>query len=312
MKSKVNLLKNIPGNVFQRAWQIVSLVLFLSVAATPLYAKECETFGFWQKCGPTYEHSTGKVYVGDFKNNHPNGRGAIQYTAKSNNKITIYDGEFVDGMRHGEGEAIYSNGDIYRGTWVAGVRNGEGLLKADGEHFIQKFEYGVLISSRLLINEKDRKHEHTKITPNNSGKDASSVQKNTETTVQPASTNKTDKNKSKDNKVSKSNLTVSFYLLFLVVIAILIILFLPKSKASKMAPGDLKHYSAEDEKMRLPVKNKKTAYGRAIKKAMNEAFENTFERKDTEFNELKASFLRGYDAKKMEKHIQKKNKTTEI
>lgn len=40
--------------------------------------------------------------------------------------IQSYNGEYLSGLRHGEGEAIYLNGDSYKGTWAEGYRYGYG------------------------------------------------------------------------------------------------------------------------------------------------------------------------------------------
>ena len=37
---------------------------------------------------------------------------------------TVYEGEFVQGLRHGQGTMVYENGDIYEGGWVTGKRTG--------------------------------------------------------------------------------------------------------------------------------------------------------------------------------------------
>ena len=39
-----------------------------------------------------------------------------------------YTGEYRDGIRHGQGVFIYSNGDKYDGEWQNGMRSGRGVF----------------------------------------------------------------------------------------------------------------------------------------------------------------------------------------
>jgi hypothetical protein len=47
------------------------------------------------------------------------GQGILGYDDQ-----TVYEGEFVDGLRNGQGTMVYGNGDIYEGGWVNGQRTG--------------------------------------------------------------------------------------------------------------------------------------------------------------------------------------------
>ena len=40
--------------------------------------------------------------------------------------IEEYEGEYLNGLSHGEGKALYSNGDTYQGQWVEGKKQGIG------------------------------------------------------------------------------------------------------------------------------------------------------------------------------------------
>ena len=40
--------------------------------------------------------------------------------------IEEYEGEYLNGLSHGEGKALYSNGDTYQGQWVEGKKHGIG------------------------------------------------------------------------------------------------------------------------------------------------------------------------------------------
>lgn len=40
-----------------------------------------------------------------------------------------YEGEWLDGKRHGRGECAYASGDLYSGMWTEGGFHGEGRLQ---------------------------------------------------------------------------------------------------------------------------------------------------------------------------------------
>lgn len=69
-------------------------------------------------------------YQGEWRADRPHGRGML-YTDKGE----PYEGEFMDGLRHGKGRQVYGGrpldgfgGDIYEGDWVEDKRNGRGTL----------------------------------------------------------------------------------------------------------------------------------------------------------------------------------------
>ena len=102
----------------------------------------------------------GSFYVGQWKNNLPNGKGKEYY---SNGNI-MYEGDFVNDKRegngryiwedgenyigqfkndlsHGKGTKYYSNGDKYTGDWVYDKREGNGkYIWRDGEYYIGQFK----------------------------------------------------------------------------------------------------------------------------------------------------------------------------
>jgi len=45
-----------------------------------------------------------------------------------NNDITEYEGNFLDGKKHGLGRFVYSNGDIYKGIFQMDMRHGTGIM----------------------------------------------------------------------------------------------------------------------------------------------------------------------------------------
>ena len=98
-------------------------------------------------------------YEGEFRKDMPNGRGRMVDIL---NKFT-FDGEFVNGFRHGQGTNIDAEGtfvgtfdegfkhgkgkltlpndDVYQGRWFGNMRRGPFLLsKADGSHLQQIYD----------------------------------------------------------------------------------------------------------------------------------------------------------------------------
>ena len=71
-----------------------------------------------------YIYSYGKYYIGEFKDNIPNGKGIKYY---SDGKI-LYEGDFVHGLFEGNGKYIWEDGNYYIGEWKNGLRNGKGTI----------------------------------------------------------------------------------------------------------------------------------------------------------------------------------------
>ena len=54
-----------------------------------------------------------------------------KYTYASNGQIYI--GDFVNGVKRGNGKIIYPNGKIYEGKFVNGVPQGQGIITENGQ-----------------------------------------------------------------------------------------------------------------------------------------------------------------------------------
>ncbi|KAF1327879.1 Radial spoke protein 1, partial [Globisporangium splendens] len=81
----------------------------------------------------------GERYEGEFMQGRKHGKG----TAKTRNG-DCYDGFFVDGYYHGKGTCAHANGDIYDGDWVHGKWQGHGELQLrDGSKYVGEFYQGV-------------------------------------------------------------------------------------------------------------------------------------------------------------------------
>jgi hypothetical protein len=115
-----------------------------------MYTNDDKSFG-------AYLWDDGDLYIGDIINDEFNNEGVIIW-----NTDEIFAGQFIDGIREGEGisvveNSIYSgnfvndeilgfgitewdNGDIYIGQSMGGIRNGLGKIEnADGSYYIGNF-----------------------------------------------------------------------------------------------------------------------------------------------------------------------------
>lgn len=97
----------------------------------------------------------GTKYYGEFRNNEITGKGKYEWTDKSTylgyvkngmrdgegkyvNKAegVEYNGEWQNGLRHGEGILKYKNGSIYEGQWAYGQKSGKGKMTyASGNYY---------------------------------------------------------------------------------------------------------------------------------------------------------------------------------
>lgn len=75
----------------------------------------------------------GDRYVGEYKDGKPNGKGKLYY---SDENLSTYEGEFVNGKRQGQGVIIWKSGSRYEGAWIDDMREGQGkMFWANGERF---------------------------------------------------------------------------------------------------------------------------------------------------------------------------------
>lgn len=64
----------------------------------------------------------------------------------------VYEGEFDDGMFHGEGELKYPSGEILRGTWKKGQLTNRKLIFADGLEYSETDWMYCRIPDRRWLN----------------------------------------------------------------------------------------------------------------------------------------------------------------
>ena len=69
-------------------------------------------------------YENGEYYIGQWLNNHKHGKGIIYYK----NGNIMYDGEYVNDKREGNGKYIYENGEYYIGEWKNDLRHGKGII----------------------------------------------------------------------------------------------------------------------------------------------------------------------------------------
>ena len=66
-----------------------------------------------------------------------------------------YDGEWVDGIKQGNGVYTFGSGDVFTGTYENNVRHGEGkLVKVDGEERTENWKEGKLINFNITKEKK--------------------------------------------------------------------------------------------------------------------------------------------------------------
>ena len=93
-----------------------------------------------------YIWDDGKYYIGEFKNNLPNGKGTKYH---KNGKIE-YEGDFINGKFEGKGKFIYYDDHYFIGQFKSGLRNGQGAkyypngnIQAEGNYINNQLEgYG--------------------------------------------------------------------------------------------------------------------------------------------------------------------------
>ena len=129
-----------------------------------LYNKTLDGMGIKNPKEPSNQSNTKLIDRKDFVENSKNNifkesttnRGSI-----SNNKITptcgyneysngdVYEGEFVDGQRHGSGILISASGDVYEGEFVDDQQHGRGIYTlANGDIYEGKFHDSQFLAGK--------------------------------------------------------------------------------------------------------------------------------------------------------------------
>lgn len=68
------------------------------------------------------------------------------YISKQPFFLHRYEGEWVEGIKQGNGTYTFGSGDVFTGTYENNVRHGDGkLVKMDGEERTENWKEGKLI-----------------------------------------------------------------------------------------------------------------------------------------------------------------------
>lgn len=101
----------------------------------------------FDNCFGEYIFIGGSKYIGEWKNQLPDGEGTMNYEyGAAGGGGSKYIGQFKDGSPHGQGKIIWDNGNSYIGEWKNKKMDGEGTFifssgdKYEGEFKDDKFE----------------------------------------------------------------------------------------------------------------------------------------------------------------------------
>ena len=309
---------------------VTPIIIFLFIASGS-DAQECLRYSHWLKCGDIYTHALGNTYIGQFSRNNPNGVGVIDYKGKSNHAGDRYDGEFYDGILHGEGVYFYKNGDVFRGTWSGGLKNGPGLKVSGVKRFEVIYDFGLLISSSELMPPSSKigqKPQRTRDivaskppvdikTPapkkqTDDGKPSSKYQGRVGSKENQNKTNAPSFVKNQQSVFTRKNGNSDLLLACLALIGLLLIITFPsfqKSKQNKLRQSEPPMgYNKNEEEFASSIK-RVGDIGKPkprVQRAMQHAYEGIVEKKSIEQNELKASFFNTIEKEKVGRLIQRK------
>ena len=127
----------------------------VSFALPPCPEKRHPTTSPWLNCFGTYTFANGNKYVGEFRNDKPNGQGTATYpngdqyvgefrNSKKHGQGTFtfvsgnkYVGEYRDDQKHGQGTYTHPDGNKYVGAWRDNKQNGQGTYTfANGSKYV--------------------------------------------------------------------------------------------------------------------------------------------------------------------------------
>lgn len=95
-------------------------------------------------------YSNGDKYIGEIKDGVPDGYGTITSTETGD----MFDGQWVNGVQHGRGIYLWSDGDFTAGVWKNGYRHGKGTRYEDGILYQEEWDNGNLLTREGSICEK--------------------------------------------------------------------------------------------------------------------------------------------------------------
>ena len=74
-----------------------------------------------------FYNENGEKYIGEMINGYKNGKGVIYYDINCQERIKGYEGEFKNDQPEGKGAMYWKNGDKYEGDWKKGMSDGKGI-----------------------------------------------------------------------------------------------------------------------------------------------------------------------------------------
>ncbi|KAL9185693.1 hypothetical protein ACHAXT_003470 [Thalassiosira profunda] len=84
------------------------------------------------------KYKNGRIYDGDWENGERHGEGTMKYASGG-----VFKGEWLNDKCHGQGRRKWANGNVYEGGWKSGVRHGTGTCKyADGDIYVGGWKDG--------------------------------------------------------------------------------------------------------------------------------------------------------------------------
>ena len=91
---------------------------------------------FWTNCVGTITYSSGQKYVGEYRDDKPNGQGTWTYPDGAK-----YVGEHKDGNKHGQGTYTHPNGEKYVGEFRDDKSNGQGTYTfPNGQKYVGEYK----------------------------------------------------------------------------------------------------------------------------------------------------------------------------
>lgn len=102
--------------------------------------------------------ANGDKYVGQWKNDQPNGRGIYYFATRER-----YEGDFLNGAFEGQGTMYYPDGAYYKGSWSKNRKHGAGaFLFADGREKRGNWAMGKYVDNSVQTQEKPTTAQNNK------------------------------------------------------------------------------------------------------------------------------------------------------
>ncbi|CAD8121411.1 unnamed protein product [Paramecium sonneborni] len=82
--------------------------------------------------------NNGRIYEGQFENDRKHGQGYERFPDK-----TSYEGTYINGKPDGKGKFLWANGEVYEGGWLNGLKHGEGIWNGlKGTSYVGEWRMG--------------------------------------------------------------------------------------------------------------------------------------------------------------------------